>query len=92
MSPVARTRPLELMQGGDTTEQATKQYMKRYQALGKNAKPDQVADSVFSAYPSFRLIEVNVRQNVLDRKTAHIVEGRQDQFRYRRNGGMIRAE
>ena len=72
------------------TERAAQGYLKRYQALGAHAKPDQLAKTVFATYPGFKVIEIVIKQNTLDRETAHIVEYRSDQFRYRNHGEVVR--
>ena len=62
-----------------------KNYIKRYQALGANAKPGRIANAVLSTYPHFRSFEINAFQYALDNKTALIVEDRSDRFTYRRS-------
>ena len=79
-------------EGQATVIEEMKRYIRAYQALGSNARPDDIAESVFAAYPGLQLIEIEVIQHALDRKTARIVEDRHNQFRYRRGKGLETIE
>jgi hypothetical protein len=90
-------RPLE-GQPGETTRggkeaavRALKRYLKHYQALGGYASADHLARTVFAAYPGYERIEISVKQHALDRKTARIVEHRNERLRYRRDGEVERV-
>lgn len=62
-----------------------KGYIKRFQALGPNARPDRAAQAVARAYPHLKRFAITAEQNALDRESARITEGCLGRFTYRRD-------